>query len=57
MYSLINDMLNFFGLAAMPDSFAEFLPWFVSFLIGVELVLYVMDMLFYTIRHLSKGVR
>lgn len=57
MYSLINDMLNFFGLATMPDSFATFLPWFVSVLIGVELVLYVMDMLFYTIRHVTKGVR
>ena len=39
MYSLINDMLNFFGLATMPDSFATFLPWFVSVLIGVELAL------------------
>lgn len=57
MYSLINDMLNFFGLATMPDSFLEFLPWFVSVLIGVELVLYVMDSLFYTIRNLTKGVR
>ena len=57
MYSLINDLLNYFGLATMPDSFATFLPWFVSVLIGVELVLYVMDMLFYTIRHVTKGVR
>lgn len=57
MYSLINDLLNFFGLATMPDSFATFLPWFVSVLIGIELVLYVLDMLFYTIRQINKGVR
>ena len=57
MYNLINDLLNYFGLATMPDSFSEFLPWFVSVLIGVEIVLYVLDMLFYTIRQINKGVR
>ena len=58
MYNLIYDMLEFFGLAAsMPDAFSEFLPWFVSVLIGIELVLYILDMIFYTTRHLTKGVR
>lgn len=57
MFELINDMLNFFGLLTVPGSFSEFLPWFISVLIGMELVLYVLDMLFYTVRHLSKGVR
>ena len=57
MYNLINDMITYFGVAVVPDSFAAFLPWFVSVLLGMELVLYVLDMVFYTIRHLTKGVR
>ena len=57
MYNLINDMITYFGLTTVPDSFAEFLPWFVAVLLGMELVLYVLDMVFYTIRHITKGVR
>lgn len=57
MYNLINDMITYFGVAAVPDSFASFLPWFVSVLLGMELVLYVLDMVFYTIRNVTKGVQ
>lgn len=57
MYSIINDLMNFFGIAVLPTSFSEFLSWFVMFLFGMEFVLYILDSIFYTIRQLSKGVR
>ena len=57
MFGLINDLLNYFGVAAVPSSFSDFIVWFVSVLIGMELVLYVLDMVFYTIRQLTKGVK
>lgn len=57
MYSIINDLMNFFGIATIPATFGEFLSWFVMFLFGMEFVLYILDSIFYTIRQLSKGVR
>lgn len=57
MYSIINDLMNFFGIATIPATFGEFLSWFLMFLFGMEFVLYILDSIFYTIRQLSKGVR
>ena len=57
MYDLINDLIVFFGINEMPTNFGYFLSWFVMFLIGVELVLFVLDSVFYFIRQVNKGVR
>ena len=57
MYDLINDLTIFFGINDMPTNFGFFLSWFVMFIFGIELVLFVMDSIFYFIRQFSKGVR
>lgn len=57
MYNLINDLINYFGIQEMPTNFGLFLSWFVMFLIGIEVVLFVLDSLFFTIRQINKGVR
>lgn len=57
MFSLINDLVGYFGLAYVPPTFADFLVWFVSVLIGIEFVLFVFDSIFYTIRQINKGGR
>ena len=57
MYDLINDLVIFFGINEMPTNFGYFLSWFVMFLIGIELVLFVLDSVFYFIRQVNKGVR
>lgn len=55
MFDLIHDLSSYFGLSSMPETFGEFLPWFVMFLFGIEFVLFVFDSVFYTIRSLGKG--
>lgn len=55
MFDLIHDLGSYFGLSSMPETFGEFLPWFVMFLFGIEFVLFVFDSVFYTIRSLGKG--
>ena len=57
MSDIVNNLMAFFGVSSAPDSFGSFLVWFISILIGVEIVLFVMDSIFYTIRFVSKGVR
>ena len=57
MSVIVNNLMVFFGVSSAPDSFGSFLIWFISILIGVEIVLFVMDSIFYTIRSVSKGVR
>lgn len=57
MFNLINDLGAYFGLSVMPETFGEFLPWFILFLFGVEFVLFCFDSVFYTIRTLAKGVK
>ena len=57
MFDLINDLTNFFGVYEMPSTFGEFLPWFILVLFGMELVLFVLDSLFYTIRTINRGFK
>ena len=57
MYDLIMDLVEYFGVYDVPTNFGEFIPWFVFILFGMELVLFVLDSLFYTIRTINRGFR
>ena len=57
MFDMINELIDYFGLSVMPETFGEFLPWFVAVLIGIEFVLFIFDSVFYTIRQLSRGCK
>lgn len=57
MAALISDLVNFFGLGVAPDSFGTFLVWFISGLMGIELVLFVLDSIFYTVRTVTRGIK
>lgn len=57
MNTVIMDLMNFFGITAVPDNFGSFLIWFIMLLFGMEFVLYIFDSIFYTIRQINKGVR
>lgn len=55
---LVNNLLNFIG-ANLTDlyTFSELFTWFVTVVIGVELVLFVLDGVFYAVRNIARGIR
>lgn len=55
---LVNNLLEMVG-AGLTDlySFSELITWFITVLIAVELVLFVLDGIFYTVRNVVKGIK
>ena len=58
MKYLVDNLLNFFGVNITDlYTFSELLTWFVTVIIGVELVLFVLDGVFYAVRNIARGIR
>lgn len=58
MEYLVNNLLTLVG-AGLADlsTFSELFTWFVTVLIGIELVLFVIDGVFYTVRSVARGIK
>lgn len=58
MESLVNSLLSFIGadITAL-YTFPELISWFVTILIGSELVLFVLDGVFYAARNIARGLK
>ena len=57
MQTIITELLTFFGANIMPVTVSEFLSWFVTFIVGIEFVLFLFDGIFYCIRSLGRAAR
>ena len=58
MEILVNNLIDMVG-AGITDlySFSELFTWFVTVIIGIELVLFVLDGIFYCIRSVTRGMK
>lgn len=58
MEYLVNELLNTIG-AGISDfsTFSELLTWFVTIVLGIEFVLFVLDGIFYTCRNIVRGIK
>lgn len=58
MEYLVNELIELVG-AGITDlyTFPELFTWFVTVLFGIELVLFVMDGIFYTIKNVARGIK
>lgn len=58
MEYLVNNLIDMVG-AGITDlySFSELFTWFVTVIIGIELVLFVLDGIFYCIRSVTRGMK
>ena len=57
MYSIIMDLLYYFGVPYYSATMGEFIFWFIGVLLGMEFVLFIFDSIFYTIRQINRGIR
>lgn len=58
MEYLVNGLLELVGVG-LTDlyTFPELFTWFVTALFGMELVLFVLDGIFYTVRNIARGIK
>ena len=58
MEYLVSNLLEYVG-AGLTDlySFSELFTWFVTVIIGIEFILFVIDGIFYTIRSTARGIK
>lgn len=56
MAVIINDLITFFGLEASPATFADFISWFLTVCIGLELVRFVFIAIFSLISAVGRGI-
>ena len=58
MEYLVSNLIELVG-AQVTDlsTFSELFTWFVTVLFGIELVLFVMDGIFYTIKNVARGIK
>ena len=55
---LVSNLIDFFGVGLIDlYSFSELFTWFVTVIIGIELVLFVLDGIFYCIRSVTRGMK
>lgn len=55
---LVTELLEFLGICITDlCSFSELFVWFVTAMIGIELVLFVLDGIFYCIRSIARGIK
>ena len=57
MQSILSELLIFFGANTMPVTISDFLIWFITFIVGIEFVLFLFDGIFYCIRSLGRAAR
>lgn len=50
MASIIYNLLEFFGITAVPTNLAEFLPWFVIVMAGLGLFKMILALIFAEVR-------
>lgn len=55
---LVTELLEFLGIYITDlYSFSELFVWFVTAMIGVEFVLFVLDGIFYCVRNIARGIK
>lgn len=55
---LVSNLIDFFGVGLIDlYSFSELFTWFVTVMIGIELVLFVLDGIFYCVRNIARGIK
>ena len=58
MEYLENELLELVGVGLIDlYTFPELFTWFVTCIFGMELVLYVIDGIFYTVRNIARGIK
>lgn len=54
MSNVFNNLLEFFGLNVCPANLGEFIPWFLSVMVSITLVLYIFSFISQMMRGMFK---
>lgn len=57
MEQIINELVEFFGVAANPTTFNELVIWFIKMCFGCALFRYVLYSIFWLTNQFNKGGR
>ena len=58
MEYLVSELLELVGVGLIDlYTFPELFTWFVTCIFGMELVLFVIDGIFYTVRNIARGIK
>lgn len=58
MQYLVENLIDFVGASSVElTCFSDLFIWFITLIIGVELVLFVLDGIFYTVRNVTRGIK
>lgn len=54
MAQIISEFLVWLGLTGQPLTFADLITWFVAVMIGMRIICYVIDSMFYVLAQLRR---
>lgn len=57
MEQIINELVDFFGIAVSPETFIDLIIWFIKMCFGCALFRYVLYSIFWLTNQFNKGAK